>query len=120
MGSILNDTKKALGMVPEYKAFDPEITMFINTVFSTLHQLGVGPEDGFSVEDDTTQWDAFLSTNQVQLNTIKTYVGLKTRMLFDPPTTSYLKDSLEKQIEQLEWRISVRREEETWIPPTVP
>lgn len=122
MDSILNSVKKILGLDPDYKAFDPDVLMHINTTFVTLNQLGVGPEAGFMIEDDVPTWDTFLGTDP-RLNSVKSYVCLKVRMLFDPPQTSHLVEAMNRQAEQLEWRISVHRESESWVnpmPPVIP
>lgn len=122
MDSILNSVKKILGLDPTYKAFDPDVLMHINTTFVTLNQLGVGPEAGFMIEDDVPTWDTFLGTDP-RLNSVKSYVCLKVRMLFDPPQTSHLVEAMNRQAEQLEWRISVHRESESWVnpmPPVIP
>jgi hypothetical protein len=117
--SILKCTKKILGLAPDYTVFDLDIITHINTVFTTLAQLGVGPVQGFMIEDDTATWEDFL-TDDLQLNSVKTYVYLRVRMLFDPPTTSYLLDAAKQQIQELEWRISVHREETGWVDPSPP
>lgn len=116
--SILNTIKKILGVAADYTAFDLDIIIHINAVFATLHQLGIGPVEGFMIEDATTTWDAFLVDDPTMLNPVKAYVYLRVRLLFDPPGTSFLIESINKQIEQLEWRLNVRREEVTWVPPT--
>lgn len=103
--SILGSTKKALGLPEDYDVFDPDVVMHINTTFSTLQQLGVGPDTGFSIEDETTQWVSYLGGNNI-LNSVKTYMMLKVRMLFDPPATSFLLTAFEKQIGELEWRLN--------------
>lgn len=107
--SILNSTKKMLGLDPDYDAFDLDVMLHINSVFSTLTQLGVGPAEGFQIEDDSATWDTFLGTD-VRLNQVKTYVFLRVRLLFDPPQTGFLTTSYEKQIEQIEWRLNVEAE----------
>lgn len=112
--SILNSTKKILGIADDYTAFDLDIITHINTVFSTLTQLGIGPIEGFFIEDDGAVWDDFISDDP-RFNSIKSYVFLKTRMLFDPPTTSYLIDSMERQVQELEWRLNVVRENDIAI-----
>lgn len=114
--SILDSTKKTLNLASDYTAFDQDIILHINTVFSTLNQLGVGPEDGFMIEDKNTLWSDFLEGDH-RLNHIKTYMYLRVRMLFDPPTLGYLIDSMKEQIKELEWRINVQRENATWIDP---
>jgi len=116
--SILTSTKKVLGIEELYTAFDVDILMHINSVFSTLHQLGIGPVDGFFIEDATPTWTTFLGTDP-RLNSVKTYVYLKVRILFDPPGTSYLIDSLRNQAEELEWRLNVVRETDDWVDPSV-
>lgn len=114
--SILTSVKKVLNVDATYTAFDEDILMHINSVFSTLTQLGVGPATGFAIEDDTATWDAFLGTDP-RLNNVKTYVCLRVRMLFDPPTTSYLIDAMKEQIRELEFRMNVYREETAWVDP---
>jgi hypothetical protein len=114
--SILNSTKKALGVDSTYTAFDVDILMHINSAFATLNQLGIGPEEGFSIEDATPTWDAFLGTDK-NLNSVKSYVYIKVRMLFDPPTTSFLIDALNKQATELEWRLNTYREGSAWTDP---
>ena len=119
--SILDGTKKALGLSSDYTPFDLDIIMHINATFSVLDQLGVGPEGGFSIEDNTSVWSDYpVPANQLHL--VRTYVYLKVRTLFDPPTTSYLIESMNKQISELEWRLNVFREEVLIAaqPPEVP
>lgn len=116
MSSILNDTKKNLGISADYTAFDLDVKMHINSALSTLGQLGIGPAQGFEVTDDTAQWADFLGTD-LRLNSAKTYVYLKTRLVFDPPATSYLIAAVQKQIEELEFRLNVVREETGWTNP---
>lgn len=113
--SILNGTKKALGIDGAYAVFDPDIIMHINSVFSTLNQLGIGPVDGFEIEDSSTTWDVFLLGNP-RFNFVKTYMYLRVRLLFDPPATSFLIAAYEKQKEEFEWRINTLREGGAWLP----
>jgi hypothetical protein len=118
--SILDSVKKALGIDQNYDAFDVDILMHINTVFSTLHQLGVGPEAGFAIEDASPTWDDYLN-GDLRLNNIKTYIYMRVRMIFDPPTTGFLLTSMKEQIQEMEWRISVRREGDEYVdPPSKP
>lgn len=119
MSSILTDVKKALGIDEAYVVFDVDILMHINSVFSTLNQLGIGPENGFAISDATPEWDAFLSTD-LRLNSVKTYMYLSVRLLFDPPTTSYMIDSLRHQLKELEWRLNTYREATAWVDPNPP
>jgi hypothetical protein len=107
--SILTTVKKVLGIDDDYTAFDVDIIMHINTVFSILHDLGVGPIEGFAIEDRTKTWDDYLGTD-LRVNSVKTYIYLRVRLLFDPPTTSYLQSAMEAQYKELEWRLNVQRE----------
>lgn len=116
--SILTSTKKVLGIEESYTAFDEDILMHINSVFSTLNQLGIGPVAGFTIEDANATWDSFLVSDP-RLNSVKTYVYLRVRLLFDPPGTSYLIESLNRQAKELEWRMNVTREGEEYQDPLV-
>lgn len=103
MESILNTTKKLLGIPEQYTNFDTDIIVHINTAFATLNQLGVGPEYGFLIEDDGAVWtDYITSTN---LTMVQTYIYLKVRLSFDPPTSSALMESINRTIAELEWRL---------------
>jgi hypothetical protein len=102
MSTILKDVKKQVGIVPDYDAFDDQLLMCINSAFATLHQLGVGPDNGFLVERDT-EWDEYISTERLAF--IKSYVSMKVKVMFDPPTSSFALDALNKQIAEYEWRI---------------
>lgn len=114
--SILNSVKKVLNLAEGYTHFDQDIILHINSVFSTLNQLGIGPEEGFMIEDDTSTWSDLLG-DDLRLNNIKTYVYLEVRMLFDPPTIGFVITAMEKQIAELKWRISVQRESVAWTDP---
>lgn len=118
--SILISTKKALGIDAGYEVFDLDIITHINSAFSTLTQLGVGPVNGFMIEDDEATWDEFFQSEDFQYNSVKTYIYLKVRMLFDPPQTSYLIEAMNKQIQEIEWRLNVHREETAWVDPNPP
>lgn len=115
--SILTSTKKILGIEEDYIAFDPDIITHINSVFSTLEQLGIGPQDGYMIEDKIAVWPDYLSNN-FRLNAIKTYIYLRVRLLFDPPATSYHINALNEQIKELEWRLNTNREGVSWVDPT--
>ena len=114
--SILSSTKKILGMDASYTAFDLDVITHINSAFSTLNQLGIGPADGYMIEDATPTWDAFFGTNK-KYNSIKTYVFFLVKLAFDPPSTSYLITAMEKQKSEHEWRLSLVREETEWVDP---
>mgnify|MGYP003597646591 CR=1 FL=1 len=108
--SILNSTKKALGIAEDYVAFDPEIVMHINSTFSTLQQLGVGRANGFFVTDKEATWAHYGLADDNILNSVRTYVYLKVRLLWDPPTTSFAIAAMEKQAQEFEWRLHVHME----------
>lgn len=110
--SILISTKKILGLPEEYTAFDHDIIVHINSVFSTLTQLGVGPVEGFMIEDEVAEWEDYVTAGVVanDLNSVRTYVFLKVKMAFDPPNTSFMIEAMDKQIAELEWRLNVARE----------
>lgn len=117
--SILTTTKKALNLADADTAFDMDIVMHINSVFSDLNQLGVGPDLGFMIEDKTATWDTFLGSDP-RLNHVKTYVYLRVRMLFDPPQTGFHTQAMQEQITKLEWMLNVQREETEWVNPLLP
>lgn len=104
--SILKGTKKILGLAEDYDAFDLDVITHINSAFSTLAQLGVGPAEGFVLEDDTTKWAELLGSDP-RLNVVKSYVYLRVRLLFDPPSTSFAIASFKEQIQEMEWRLQV-------------
>lgn len=107
--SILKSTKKVLGLSEDYTVFDLDVLTHVNGVFTTLHQLGVGPGTGFMIEDDTALWTDFLVPTP-DLNAVKSYVFLRVRLLFDPPSTSFHLEAMNNQIKELEWRLNVSRE----------
>lgn len=108
MDSILTSIKKLLGVSEEYENFDQDIMIHINTVFGTLNQLGIGPNEGFFIEDKTMIWYDF--TMSPKLEMIKTYVYLKVRLMFDPPASSVLLESINNTIRELEFRIMLEGE----------
>lgn len=107
--SILTTVKKLVGIDESYDAFDLDIITHINSALSTLDQLGIGPEEGFMIEDDSATWGDFLG-DDIRLNSVKSLIGLKVRVVFDPPATSFTLDAFNKQIEELQWRLNVYRE----------
>jgi hypothetical protein len=117
--SILTSVKKVIGLAADYQAFDPDVVIAINGVFSTLNDLGIGPDEGFQITDDSATWDQYLGSD-IRLNNVKTYMWLRVRMIFDPPTVSFVKDAMEKQIAELEWRINVQRESRLHPLPVIP
>ena len=106
MDSILTSVKKIIGISEEDESFDTDLIMHINSVLMILNQLGVGPEDGFSIIDKSAVWTDVIGDNKL-IEATKTFVGLKVRLIFDPPTSSAVLDSINKTISELEWRINV-------------
>lgn len=104
--SILDSIKKLLGIPSEVTEFDTDILIHINSVFSILTQLGVGPSSGFSIEDSSAEWSDFIG-DDARLSDVKSFVYLKTRLLFDPPTSSAAMDAMNRMASELEWRINV-------------
>ena len=110
MESILTSIKKLLGIAEDYTHFDADIIMHINSVFMVLNQLGVGPSEGFYIEDKTAYWDDFVE-DPAQLQAVKTYIYLKVKLVFDPASVgSSTLASYERQIQELEWRLNVSAE----------
>jgi hypothetical protein len=109
MNSILTSIKQLLGLIEEDVSFDNEIVIYINSAFMSLMQIGVGPVEGFNITDKTTEWSDF--TDRTDISSIKTYIYLKVRLLFDPPTSSSILDAFERQILQHEWRLNTQVEE---------
>lgn len=112
--SILTSVKATLGLDASYVAFDEDIIMHINTVFANLPQLGIGPVDGFMIEDDSAGWDDYVTagvpTNY--MNSVRSLVFLKVQLMFDITSmTSFVIGAKERQITELEWRMNVAREE---------
>lgn len=110
MDSILTSIKKLLGIAEDYTHFDNDIIIHINSVFMTLTQLGVGPSEGFFIEDKSTEWSEYIS-EPTKLQAVKTYMYLKVRLVFDPSSVgSSTLASYERQITELEWRLNVDAE----------
>lgn len=106
--SILNSVKKNLGIMEDVTAFDPDLVLLINSTFAKLHQMGVGPEETFEIEDSSNTWDEFYTNKDIAL--VKGYIYMEVRLIFDPPTASVL-TSLEKKIAEYEWRLNVADDE---------
>lgn len=109
MESILTSIKKMLGIAEEYTHFDADLIMHINSVFMVLTQLGVGPSTGFHIEDETSTWDEFVSETS-NLDAVKSYMHLRVKLLFDPPTNSSVIESMNRMIGEFEWRLNVTAE----------
>ena len=109
MESILTSVKKMLGIAEDYTHFDPDIIMHINSVFMILTQLGVGPSQGFFIEDDTAYWTDFIPES-TKLQAAKSFIHLKVKLLFDPPTSSAVIEAMNRQASEFEWRLNVAAE----------
>lgn len=107
---ILASVKKMLGITDPYTVFDDDIITHINSVFATLAQLGVGPPEGFTVCGDEEKWSDFIPEGS-KLESVKSYMYLKVRMLFDPPLTSSVLESMNRMASEFEWRLQVAAEE---------
>lgn len=104
MESILETIKKLIGPSAQYSIFEPDLVTHINTVLFTLYQLGALTES-FYISNDSETWDDIPTTKDVEA--IKTYIYLKCKMYFDPPTNSALISAINEQIKELEWRVNV-------------
>lgn len=109
MESILISIKKLLGLTAEYKNFDADIIMHINSVFMILNQLGVGPSKGFRIEDDLAVWSDYIDDLD-DLDAVKSYIHLKVKLMFDPPLNSAVIEAMKQTINELEWRLNVGTE----------
>lgn len=117
-GSILKETKHVLGLGADYTPFDQDVILHINSIFGVLHQLGVGPEEPLYIQDDSVKWSSFIQGSN-QINMVKTYMYLRVRLLFDPPTTSFAIKAMEDQIREFEYRLNTISEETKWQDPFV-
>lgn len=104
--SILISIKKLLGIDEEYTHFDDDIIISINSVLVILTQLGVGPENGFTITGEENTWNEFIGDNKL-LEPVKSYVYMRVRLMFDPPTSGVLMDAIKQSIAELEWRLNV-------------
>lgn len=109
MDSILTSVKKMLGITEDYEHFDADIIMHINSVFMILNQLGIGPVKGFSITDRFSTWEDFLQGGE-NLESVKSYMYMKVRLLFDPPMSSAVMEAMKQMISELEWRLNVQSE----------
>lgn len=103
--SILNAIKKFIGLPVDEEAFDTSLIMTANTVFAILTDIGYGPKEGFEINSSEQKWSDFIQETDKRFNSVKSYVCLKTQMIFDTPTNSYKKEAMEQVLNELEWRI---------------
>lgn len=111
--SVLSSMKKLLLVGDEDDTFNTDLTIAINTAFGTLHQLGIGPVEGYRITSKENVWGEFTDNDPV-LEQVKSYVYLRCRMLFDIPDTSYKITAAKDQIKELEWRLNTYREGKVW------
>ena len=114
--SILLSTKKKNNVAADYTAFDDEFISYINAALAELHQLGIGPAEGLQIEDESTLWTEFYE--DPRLNAAQAFIGLRVRLLFDPPATSFAITAMEDQLREMGWRLmaaqqDIEKEEET-------
>lgn len=120
--SILDSVKNTLGIELDDDTFDTELILYINGVFTKLTQLGIGPglekprSIGYKIADKDNDWMEFLPTSML-MESVKTFMYLSVRLVFDPPSTSYGITAMKEQIAEHEWRLNVQREEATWTSP---
>ena len=110
LDSILITIKKLIGIDTECEDFDSDIIIYINSAIMTLRQIGIGPQSGFSIKDSTTTWGEYIADIDLY-ESVKTYIHLRVKTVFDPPTSSYVLEAMKEQIKELEWRLQTEKEE---------
>ena len=108
--SILTSVKKVVGLASAYTEFDEDILMHINSTLSTLTQMGVGVDGGLVIQDATPEWSAFIAEDAELYSMVRSYVSLKVKMLFDPPSTSFTINAFNEQLKEYEYRMNLVRE----------
>lgn len=113
--SILTSIKKLLGLEAEYDVYDLDIIVHINTAFLVLQQLGVGPEEGFRIENASDVWSDFIDDinnpeAMTTLSGVKTFVYLKVKNVFDPPASSIAAEAYKSMLNEVEWRLKLENE----------
>lgn len=106
MDSILESVKTVLGIPSEDNFFNDNLTIQINSIFSILRQIGCGPSEGYQITGFSNTWDEFLQNEPEKLQLVKTYLGMRVRQIFDPPTNGTVSQALDRQVQEMEWRIS--------------
>lgn len=109
--SILFSIRKLLGGMSDDPAFETDLLIHINALLAVLTQLGVGPAEGMSIADGSTAWRDLLGDDP-KWQIVQTWMYLRTKMIFDPPTIGTVADSMKKQADEYEWRISILADEE--------
>ena len=103
--SILTSIKKLLGITEDYEIFDQDLIIHINSIFTILKQMGIGPKSTFRVTGKNEAWSEFIKDKDIE--SVKSFVYLRVRLLFDPPASSSAIESINKMISELEWRLYV-------------
>jgi hypothetical protein len=107
--SILISIKKLLGIQEDDSYFDTDIIININSVFSILTQLGVGPKEGFAITGNAEQWTDFIGDDP-RLASVKSYAYMRVRMLFDPPLSASVAEAINAATKEFEWRLNIEAE----------
>lgn len=108
--SVLDDIKKLLGIDSEDDSFDIDISIMINSAILALSQIGIGPKEGYTVTSKEDKWSDYLENTTTDVNNVKNYIYLKTRLIFDPPSNSTVIESFNKNLQELEWRMMLNVE----------
>lgn len=106
MDSILESVKTVLGIPSEDNFFNDNLIIQINSIFSILRQIGCGPSEGYQITGSSNIWDEFLQNEPEKLQLVKTYLGMRVRQIFDPPANGTVSQALDRQVQEMEWRIS--------------
>ena len=110
VSSILDTIKKLLGIASSDTSFDTDIIIHINSAIASLRQLGVGPAEGYSIKSKTDMWTSYLTTTPELFESVKTYIYLKVRLAFDPPSSAAVLEAFKQMISEYEWRLNVTAE----------
>lgn len=110
MDSILETIRHMVAGGEQHEYFDTDLIIFINSAIATLRQLGIGPQEGFAITGTTDTWEDFLGVDTSMLETVKAYIALKVRLMFDPTTSSAVTDSIKSNIAEMEWRLNTTYE----------
>ena len=113
--SIFGSVKKVVGLLGDDGSFDEDILLHINTVVSTLRQLGLSIPSDFYVRDDVQTWQNLLGEFR-DLDLVKSYMAMKVRLMFDPPSSSFGLASMTEMVKELEWRINILTDQPYSVP----
>ena len=107
MESILDTIKQLLGIPTDDDSFDTDVKVNINTAIFNLSQIGVGPANGYIVTSNTQMWNDYIGASLINLEGVKNYIYLKTKLVFDPPTNSTTIQAINDNLKELEWRMQL-------------